>query len=183
MDVIQFFFPLNSQSYSIVHGQIIAYQRGSPDAFAKYHYYGQTTIDSAYMDGVSLTHGSSGSRQHIWTFAAAVNEQNKTRDICNCSNRYSWPHQLPPFVGNNYFCDTGNHGPGWDTTTYYTDDPLWDGTGCDSSFNTCCRFNSPPWFQTTLPETTSDDIELCVCRNEANNNEDTIINLIEIYVQ
>ena len=180
------FFPLNSQSYSIVHGRIIAYQRGSPDAFANYHIYGQTTIDSAYVDGVSLTHGPAGSRQHIWTFGAAVYEANNiylTRDTCNCTNsQYSWPHQLPPFVGNNYFCDTGNHGPGWDTTTYYSDDPLWDGKGC-GPFSTCCQFNSPPWFQTTLPQTTSDDIELRVCRDEANNNEDTIINLIEIYVQ
>ena len=40
-----------------MYGRIIAYHRGSPDVFAHYHYYGQTTIDSAYVDGVSLTHG------------------------------------------------------------------------------------------------------------------------------
>ena len=110
---------------------------------------GQTSIDSAYVDGVSLTHGPAGSRQHIWTFAAAVYEANNiylTRDTCNCTNsQYSWPHQLPPFVGNNYFRDTGNPGPGWDTTTYYSDDPLWDGQGC-GPFSTCCQFNSPPNF-------------------------------------
>ena len=95
-----------------MHGRIIAYQRGSPDAFANYHYYG-TTIESAYVDGVSLTHGPAGSRQHMWTFAAAIYAENDlTRNTCACLNsQYSWPQQLPPFVGNNYFCDTGNPGP------------------------------------------------------------------------
>ena len=32
----------------------------------------------------------------------------------------------------------------------YTADPLWDGEGCDET-NTCCDFNSPPWFCKDLP--------------------------------
>ena len=35
------------------------------------------TIDSNYVDGVSLTHGSNP-RQHIWTFAAALDEFTNT---------------------------------------------------------------------------------------------------------
>ena len=31
-------------------------------------------IDGYYVDGVSLTHGGAGSRQHIWTFAAGITE-------------------------------------------------------------------------------------------------------------
>ena len=46
-------------------------------------------IDSNYVDGVSLTHGSNP-RQHIWTFAAAVDESGNTLEIdlcvCPCSN-------------------------------------------------------------------------------------------------
>lgn len=49
-------------------------------------------------------------------------------------------------LGNNYFCDTGtitvrdkNNG----YTTYNTDNPLWDGEGCER-YSTCCNFNNPP---------------------------------------
>ena len=31
-------------------------------------------IDGQYVDGVSLTHGRSGSHEHIWTFAAGLAE-------------------------------------------------------------------------------------------------------------
>ena len=161
------------QGYSEVCGRILAYQRGTPDAFDPFISYGQTTIDSAYVDGVSLTHGPAGSRQHIWTFAAAPYEQHSNlRVVCPCST-FSWPYQVPAFIGSNYFCETG---------TFFPDDPLWDGEGCGSN-STCCQFNDPPWFQTELPQATRDGVELRLCLNEPSTNEDVIINLIEIYVK
>ena len=56
-------------NYRHVCGRVIAYQHRTTDAF---HFFGQVpqTIEGYYVDGVSLTHGSPGSRQHIWTFAA-----------------------------------------------------------------------------------------------------------------
>jgi hypothetical protein len=45
---------------------------------------------------------------------------------------------------------------------------------------------SPPWFSTsvTLPSTTSDDIEVRICdQDEGTHNEDTPIQLLEIFVQ
>ena len=48
------------QGYSKACGRILAYQRGSPDAFLPFITGSQTTIDSAYVDGVSLTHGPAG---------------------------------------------------------------------------------------------------------------------------
>ena len=51
--------------YSDVCGRITAYQVGSPNDFLS-----PNNINSVYVDGVSLTHGTP--RQHIWTFAAAV---------------------------------------------------------------------------------------------------------------
>ena len=180
-------FNLDIQSYSTVCGRVLGYQKGTSDGFWNFLFGGQATIDSAYMDGVSLTHGPAGSRQHIWTFTAGLHKQDRdfnTRFNCLYTNtRYNWTYQLPTFMGNSYFCDTGNPGPGVIFDNIYSSDPLWDGAGCDSSFNTCCRFNSPPWFQTTLPQTTSDDIELRVCHGEATEDEDTVINLIEIYVK
>ena len=162
------------QGYSEVCGQILAYQRGSPDAFYSFITGSQTTIDSVYVDGVSLTHGPAGSRQHIWTFAAAPFEQlSNLRHLCPCITS-SWPYQLPAFIGSNYFCETGYPS--------VADDPLWDGKGCSSN-SMCCQFNDPPWFQTELPQATRDDVELRLCLDQADPDEDVIISLIEIYVK
>ena len=57
-------FPVQGVQYSRVCGKIIGYQDGSPDAFSPYIDGGQTTIDSHYVDGISLTHGTSP-RKHI----------------------------------------------------------------------------------------------------------------------
>ena len=163
-------------------GRILAYQRGSPDAFNPFIEGRQTTIDSVYVEGVSLTHGPAGSRQHIWTFAAAPSEESSNPSIlCPCITS-SWPYQLPAFIGSNYFCETGNPSSLIDTTTFYPDDPLWDGEGC-SSKSMCCQFNDPPWFQTELPQATRDGVELRLCHDQSDTDEDVIITLIEIYVK
>ena len=48
-------------------------------------------------------------------------------------------------------------------------------TGSDE----CCTI---PYFLKTLPQPTTDDIEMRVCRNERRNNEDIAIETVEIYV-
>ena len=49
--------------------------------------------------------------------------------------------------------------------------------------STCCSFNTPPWFYKQLPQPTTDDIEMRVCRDEASSNEDVAIESVTIYVQ
>ena len=66
------FFPVAGGPYSQVCGRIRAYQKGLTSAFIGSSTYGQTTIDSAYVSGVAVMHGSP--RQHIWTFAAGGRE-------------------------------------------------------------------------------------------------------------
>ena len=61
-------------------------------------------------------------------------------------------------------------------------DPLWDRAGCGTQ-STCCSFNSPPWFYKQLPETATDDIEMRVCHDQARNDEDIAIEIVELYVQ
>ena len=61
-------FETYSTVYSRVCGKINGYQVGSTDALGLRR--GIITIDSNYVDGVSLTHGSNP-RRHIWTFVAA----------------------------------------------------------------------------------------------------------------
>ena len=92
------------------------------------------SVDDLYVDGISLTHGAAGSRQHIWTFAAALYETDPNLHpgyVCPCTNTdVDWPYQIPSFIGDNYFCDTANPGPGFTGHVVYQDDPLWDGEGC-----------------------------------------------------
>ena len=172
-------FPSNGRSYSRVCGRINALQRGSPDAFMSTILH-NPGLEGVYIDGISLMHGPAGSRQHIWSFAGALYETDPNyaahdRDVCPCTDtNYNWPYQVPSFVGNDYFCDTGNPGPGYSNSRrVYTDDPLWDGEGCGPT-STCCQFNTPPWFCTTLPQPTADNIELRICGLERRNTEDIV---------
>ena len=147
----------NGIHYSKVCGSIRGYHDDTMNGFS-----GPLTIDSNYVDGVSLTHGRAP-RQHIWTFAV---------HYAGC------PCGTPPlFVGNDYFCDVGKAG------TYDIDlsDLMWDGENCGT--NTCCTFNNPPWFYKQLPQPTADNIEMRVCRNQERHNEDVLLETIEIYVQ
>ena len=163
--------------YSNVCGRVIGYQYGSTDAFIS-----STSVDSRYVDGVSLTHGDP--RQHIWTFAAARDEVGSVpRTNCPCTNINQAAQATPPpaFVGNDYFCDTASEER--NQIIFYGDDPLWDGAGC-GPLNTCCSLNTPPWFYKQLPQPTTDDIELRVCRDsDPIDNEDIAIEIVEIYVQ
>jgi len=173
-------------NYSRICGRIVAYQKGWAAGFHNAISYNLKSIDSAYLDGISLTHGRPGSRQHIWSFIGAYYEQDpsyRTDVTCPCTNpAVSWSHTIPSFINNNYFCDTANSGPGASSTKYYTDDPLWDGQGCGGS-STCCEFNTPPWFCTSLPQPTNDNLEIRSCYGDSSEEEDKIITLVEIYVK
>ena len=177
-------FPSNGQTYSHVCGRVNAYQQATNEAFYPALSRGQG-LEGYYVDGVSLTHGAAGSRQHIWTFAVALYETDPNYDPewnCACTNiNENGPYHVPSFVGSNYFCDSGSPGPGYNLTRVYSEDPLWDGAGCGPT-STCCQFNTPPWFCTTLPEPTTDDLELRICRDQAPSNEDIIVSLVDINV-
>ena len=176
-------FPSNGRTYSRVCGKIIAYQRGSTSAFSNLGN-SAITLEDAYIDGVSLTHGLAGSRRHIWTFANALYDYfDPSVFACPCTDPNSnWPYNTPPYVGDDYFCDTGNPGPTTSLTTLYSDDPLWDGSGC-SSTSTCCQFNTPPYFCKALPQPTSDDIEIRICCDQPIIDEDVVITMVDIYIQ
>ena len=159
--------------YSQVCGRINGYQYYTTDAFNT-----GASIDSVFVDGIVLTHGSP--RQHIWTFAAGITQYDIGSSGCPC-NSDSYSHSLPPFVGNDYFCDSGHRYNTYPPQTYLTNDPLWDGAGCVSG--SCCTFNSPPWFCKTLPNHTTDNIELRICLTGYPIDEDVAFDLVDIYVQ
>ena len=162
--------------YLKVCGKITAYQVGSTNAFRQFYENRNTaTIDSNYVAGVSLTHGTSP-RQHIWTFAAALDRNDDVMELRNshCPCRFDVdPFDPPPFVGEDYFCDAG-YEEFMEGETGLQTDPLWDGTDC-----LCC--NNSPWFYKQLPQPTTDDIEMRVCKDRS--DENIAITEIEIYVQ
>ena len=166
-------YPTSNIQYSKVCGRVIGYQIGTPDAFA-------FRQNDAEVDGVSLSHGVS--REHIWTFAAAIDETTPSLSNCQCMTSAG---ALPPrFIGTDYFCDTAlrtvdfSNPPGLISAR-----PLWDGEGCEAPNNNCCSFNTPPWFYKELVQSTTDDIEVQVCRDESVTNEDIAIEIVEIYIQ
>ena len=175
-------FPAHGIKYSQVCGRVIGYQFGSPQAFYPYTH-GQISIDSDYFEGVSLTHGWSP-RQHIWTFAAARDETDyDTAHLCPCTRpSATYTGTIPPYVGNDYFCETAERGRYQGIHVLYPDDPLWNGQGCGGT-STCCSFNNPPWFCKQLPQPTTADIELRLCADQRIANEDTPLEMVEIYIK
>ena len=174
-------FSSSGVEYSRVCGRIRGYQWASPNAFYYTSIYSSPKIEDNYVDGVVLTNQVNESRSHIWTFAAALDETRRNRAIvCQCSNVNVILNDFktPSFVGNDYFCETGSR-HGFSYGVLYTEDPLWDGKGCGTS-SSCC--DKGEWFCKDVPKTSS-DIELRLCSNEDRINEDTPIELIELYIQ
>ena len=174
-------YPVNGQTYSRVCGRVLAYQTSVASAFYNTLIRNQNSLEKAYFNGVSLTHGPPGSRQHIWSFANADHDRARIFPfVCPCSvssgNWYS-RYRVPSFVGNDYFCESGNPGPGRIDDGRFFEDTLWDGLGCESP--SCCELNTPPWFCKTLPAPTTDDIELRSC---CGGTENLSITNVDIYI-
>ena len=65
----------------------------------------------------------------------------------------------------------------------YPDDPLCDGQNCNKPESSCCTNPNMPFFLKTLNETITDNTELRVCSDQLLPDEDTPIDIIEIYVK
>ena len=174
-------FPVSGGEYNRICGRMKAYQWGVTSAFYNYHNRVVTTIDGAYASGVSVTHGTP--RNHIWTFVAGRSEGNPTWPlVCPCDSTRTI--RIPPFVGNDYFCESGINEP-WDYNrhrTLHSSDTLWDGEDCLPS-STCCTQHNPPFFTKQLQTPTTDDIEARICLYYQLLTENLAVELVELYVQ
>ena len=139
-------------------------------------------INAQYIDGLSFTHGTP--RTHIWTFAAGQYQgisgntvHTAHRCPCNPGNTYG----SPPFVGNDYFCESGASSRFVINYRLFPDDPFWDGQGCFHG-NPCCSLNNPPWFNQTLLTPTTDDIEMRLCINNGAIASNIALEQMELYV-
>ena len=168
-------FSTLADSFSEVCGKVLGYQWGITDGARN------TKLDQAYVDGVSITHGDP--RKHIFTLMAGRSEisSGASRFVCPCNSGSD--QQPPSFVGDDYYCESGNP-----TSTYerilYPDDLLWDNQQCGGDELSCCSVNGvQPYFYKQLDTATADDIELRVCGNQCNKKEDTSFHYYEIYVK
>ena len=172
-------FPVSGGEYTRVCGRVKAYQWGATHAFYNYHNGFRTTIDGGYVDGVSVTHGSP--QQHIWTFAAGISEGDPTwTQSCPCDTNIDI--RVPPFVGEDYFCESGLNEAWYQRLTLHSTDTLWDGEDCLPT-STCCSQHNPPYFIKQLPTPTTDDIEARVCLYRSSSSANIAVELVELYVQ
>ena len=128
------------------------YQKGNCGAFNT----GQTDINGIYVDGISITQGSP--LQHVWTYAVGQVETyystcsyvNGIIIACPCSPYSTQQAPAPSFVGNDYYCESGNPIPSGNLATIYSDDILWDGNQCRTLEAQCCTSSLQPWFRKVL---------------------------------
>ena len=191
-DCVSTTFPVYGVVYSHVCGRVIGYHVGTPNGFAPSSYLlSLRNIDRSYIEGISITHGTSP-RKHVWSFVGALAENLPLYqppenyhpiNVCPCMTDSFNLEDIPSFVGNDYFCDTAQEDANFNATLLYPGDPLWDGEGCGAN-STCCQFNNPPWFCKQLPQLTTDDMQLRLCKESRFDDMDnTPFELVEIFVK
>ena len=166
-------FSPDGYAYTKICGRITGYQYASPDA-GNHITFNPTPGNEPYLDGVSITYGIV--RQHIWSFYGSLNPTG-----C-CDSRHANNLESLGFIGTNSFYDTGNPTDTSWGNTHFTDHPLWDGINNCAGSTTCCAPHPGPWFYTSLPLPTMDDIEVRICADQSTADEDTPVGLIELYI-
>ena len=176
--------------YTKVCGQMKGYQKGSDDGFYPYAYAHGTTpiiykpdvtsrsIDGVYLDGVSIT--TERPRKHIWSYAVGTSDDYNIKSTnCPCA---VYPGANPPtFVGQDYYCESGDTG-NFDINMFYPNDPLWDGKQC-SAENNCCSQADMPWFFRHFIMRQQRNIEVRICRDQALSDEEVVIEELQLFVQ
>ena len=129
---------------------------------------------------MSITLGNP--RKHVWTYAVGLSDDYEYQENnCPCA---AIPGPDPPaFVGNHYYCESGDTGTYEFGELYYTSDPLWDGDGCHNVKNNCCTNPVMPWFFRQFASPIRDYIEARICKRNSFFHEDTLVESIELYVQ
>ena len=99
-----------------------------------------------------------------------------------CPCNYNLSSMIPTFVSNDYYCESGLHNETW-KYVLYPDDPLWDGKQCLGPEAGCCLDPKMPWFLKTLETSTNDSIELRLCSDQGYPDEDTPLDIIELFIK
>ena len=159
-----------------VCGFVAGYQYNTPNAFN-----GKTiSIDSTYLDGISITHGSKP-RKHIWSYAASC-ASGASDDLNGCPCSQGSTQRIPTYVKDNYYCESGNP---TDQVLYrfFPNDVLWDGKDCTLKEPPCCQAPTMPYFKADVDGVSTDPIELRVCHNELFDNEDAPVESYKFFIR
>ena len=160
--------------YTEVCAFVAGYQDKTPDAFNGK----SATIDSAYVDGVSITHGMP--RKHIWTYAAGGLSGLARGDDCPCN--VGGVDNVATFVKDNWYCESGNPTNRIEFR-FFPNDVLWDGKQCTLLEPPCCTAPTLPYFRTDVEGVSTDNIELRVCHNQGFGDEDVPIESYRFFVR
>ena len=184
--------PITAESFGLTYSRVCGYFRGYPfrtqDAFRRHLPPGSdVSLSGNYVDGVSITYGTSPNISHIWTYAAGlaeVDNNNYRGNICPC-NTNGLTNTIPEFVGNNYYCESSAANlqlANINSTIWLTNDPLWDGMQCGGNEGPCCNHPGLPWFNKNIQTSTTATITMHVCMDEPTSNENIGIERFELYV-
>ena len=174
--------------YKEICGRVVGYQYATPDGVYPDWY--RKDINKYYVDGVSITRGTP--RQHVWTLIAGLNQNGYSYSYysqcpchrgCDGRSCSQWA-KVESFIGNDWYCESGND----DRNNYhyrsYMSDLLWDGQGCSTDESDCCTQKpGPPWFYKSIPGGTKDHLEIRICSDQDRTNEDVLVTLYELYVK
>ncbi|XP_065180702.1 uncharacterized protein LOC135811397 [Sycon ciliatum] len=161
--------------YSEVMGFVTGYKDKTMDAFF-FARHGNAQLNSWYMDGISITHGSP--MHHVWTYAASFDDY-KAVYHCPCSAR---PGPSPPsFVGSHYYCaDNGHALRRW---TFTPANHAWSNTSQCTAGGTCCDNTDMPWFHRQLKASTSDQVQIRICTDGGNGDENVGVDEAALFVR
>ena len=172
------FFAVSDGPYGRVCGKIVGYGHGLNGGFAP----SETEIGSVYVNGLSLTHGMSTQREHIWTFAIGYAERAIRvpvmfqDNLCPCLMQST--ASVPEFVNNDFFGESEETFSLAAFSGHHLDDPLRDGRQC---LNDCCR--GSPFVKTLANGPTTDPLEIRICNVQAEYGENILVEEVKIYVQ
>ena len=144
-------------TWSEVQVRVVARQYSSLDAYSC----AIADIEQHYMDGVSVTHGSAGAREHIWSYAMARDSGSGAPEECPDQGGYS----APSFVGADGSCATANPWTSWGHGTWYGGE-LFDELE-----------------QVALSGATTDDVEVRIFADQPTSDEDVGITRVYIAVR
>ena len=101
---------------------------------------------------------------------------------CPCAAHPGTELLTPDYVGDHYYCDTATY-YGHPQLEWYTNNTLWDGKDCYPG-SKCCDNERLPWFWRTMPQETSDDVEVrwCVSNSGDIGYDKVSTELLEVFV-
>lgn len=159
--------------YREVRAVIRAFGFGGPDAFNRLFVGAENSVDSFYVDGVSLTVGEP--RRHVFTWAQGlVDNAIGSSDSCPCVDGAA----APAIVGDRYLCEAGDTSccHFWDFT-----DVLWDG----NQLGDTCRASPEGGSSVvlTLDGEETEPLEVRILHDEGADDEDLAVQKLDLFVR